>query len=323
MSMIPWVVMAAASGVAGYFNPIPQVGEPGYSPEPRHHLRVMFENDSAFNHDGNYTHGTRIDYARTLDNGDAWGVGILQNIYTPEVHTHGAVPGQHPYAGYLALAGAYMLRGEQVGCSTELQLGTTGNASTARYMQNGLHAMMGMEQWEGWGDQVPSEMTFQAASRQDYRLPFLEVTTPGGWQTDSLLFTREEVGTVSLSAGLGWGFRVGRNLPPSMQVPGNSYASYGVGLLKKPGWHREELSWFVVGTVYTSYVARDMGIDGGVFHHFDRTCGRQPWQVEGHLGLGVSYQGIDYYAGALIHSRTYRSQDKNTVLGSFSMTWHW
>ena len=75
--------------------------------------------------------------------------------------------------------------------------------------------------------------------------------------------------------------------------------------------------------VYGEYVARDMTIDGGVFHHFARTCGRTPWQVQGQLGAGVAYKGIDYYAGVLVHSRTYRTQDKNSLMGVFSLTWNW
>ena len=103
MSAIPWVTMLVASVAADYTNPIPQPGEPGYRPTPKHHLRVLFENDSAFDEDCNYSHGTRIDYAQAISENRYYGLSIVQNIYTPEYHTNGNVYGQQPYAGYLAL----------------------------------------------------------------------------------------------------------------------------------------------------------------------------------------------------------------------------
>ena len=33
--------------------------------------------------------------------------------------------------------------------------------------------------------------------------------------------------------------------------------------------------------------------------------------------------GIDYFAGAVYFTDSYRRQGHNSVLGSFSITWHW
>ena len=46
MSMLPILIMAAASGAAGYWNPLPQPGEEGYPAHTRHNYRILFENDS-------------------------------------------------------------------------------------------------------------------------------------------------------------------------------------------------------------------------------------------------------------------------------------
>lgn len=314
--------MAGGSLLANYFNPIPQPGQEGYTPTPTHHLRVMFENDLAFGHDRNYTHGTRIDYAREMPSGNAWGISLMQNIHTPEHHADGAVPGEHPYFGYLSLGAAYLMRGEDFGSVFEFQLGATGNASGARYTQNGLHELFGMETWDGWHHQVPSEMTFQLCLRQDFRISSLEFTGPHGWKSDATFFIREDVGTVYIRGGVGMSFRYGVNLPPSMQVNGSRGGNYGLGLIKKPDYRREEMSYFLVGSIYAEYVARDMAMDGGVFHDFDLGCRRQPWQVQAQLGVGVSYKGIDYFAGGVLQSRTYK-EGETTCYGTFSVTWHW
>lgn len=323
MSMIPWLTMAALSPVVGYYNPIPQPGEPGYTTTPIHHFRGVMENDSAFDKDSDYSHGTRLDYAQSLRNGDAWGVSLTQNIYTPSTHGTHAMPGEHPYAGIMALGGAYLWRGNNFGNAIEFQLGTTGNQSLARYMQNGLHEICGMQTWDGWNHQVPAEMTFQLSAQQNFRIPCLEMTTANGWQTDGAVILREEVGTMFIRGGAGAVMRWGRNLPPYMLVNGNRASNFGVSLLEKPQYNPAELSYFLQGSFFVDYVARDISIDGGVFRYFEQTCSRKPWQAEFKLGVGVSYQGIDYFMGGVYCTDAYRNQKENTFYGTFSISWHW
>ena len=322
MSAFPWVTMLVASVAADYTNPIAQPGEPGYTSAPRHHLRGLFENDSAFGEDRNYSHGTRFDYAQQVSGNHYFGASLTQNIYTPEKHTHGNVWNQQPYAGYLAFGGAYLYRGESVGSSVEFQLGTTGKASFAENSQWFVHELAHIQSWDGWGDQMDSEVTLQLSARQDWRLPWLE-TDNGVYQTDAVLFSRQAVGTVAISGGVGLSLRWGRNLPDAMQVNGSHAADYGVGLLRKTTYKPEEWSWFVVGSYYGSYVARDMFIDGGAFHPFEQTCSRVPWQTELQLGVGVVYEGIHYYAGMIHHSRRYRTQEKPDTYGTFAISWNW
>lgn len=323
MSMLPLVTMAALSAGAHYLAPVPHPGEPGYTNAPQHHLRLLFENDALFGDDQDYSHGTRLDYAQDLSNGDAWGLSLVQNIYTPKKRTYGAVPGEHPYAGYMALGGAYLQRGEYVGAVYELQLGVTGNQSLSRYSQDIIHEIFDMYDWNGWRDQVPAEMVFQFNARQDYRLEALEVTTPNGWETDATFYTQQEIGTFRVSAGAGISGRWGVNLPPSMQVTGNTAANYSLGLLKKPGYDRSRPSYFVLGSAYVAYVAHDLPVEGGVFRHFEHARTRQPWQWEARLGLGASYEGIDYFAGMVYQSETFSQQKGGTLIGSFAITIHW
>lgn len=323
MGITPVIVYSACAAMAGYFNPIALPGQPSYQPEPRHHFRGVFQNDSISGYDRNFTHGTRLDYAQELKNGDAWGISIVQNMYTPEDHYYGSIPNQHPYCGYAAIGGAYLARGESFGCATELQLGTTGKASLAGRTQNFIHDMMDMEEWEGWDDQIHSEVTVQLTSRQEWNLPALGTGLVRGWESDGAVQVWESVGTFQISGWVGMVFRVGRNLPPSMSAPDASAGNFGINALKKPTYRRDKISYFLLTSLSGGYVARDLTIDGGVFHHFDRTCSRQPWQVQAQLGGGVSYHGIDYYAGVVYAGRTYRTQEHNSIMGVFSLTWHW
>ncbi len=322
MSLIPWICAAAAAGVAGYTNPTPQPGEPSYVPGGQHHMRLLFENDSFCNDDGDYTHGTRIDYAQNMKDGNAWGVSLLQNIYTPSTNRHEPVPDERPYAGYLAVGAAYMLRGKDFGSTFEFQLGVTGKPSLAEDAQWLIHDMGKMYQWHGWAHQLDSEVTFQFNARQDYRLRCLE-SDLFGLETDGTLFTREELGTVSVAASVGLSLRIGRNLPDSMRVNGSKPGDYGISLFETGNYRPDELSWFIVSQTHLKYVGHDMFLDGGVFHRAEVFCSKNPWVFESQLGFGVSYKNIDYYLGGVFQSRSYQQQAHNEVFGTFSVTWHW
>lgn len=323
MSALPYVVYALGAGVVGYCNGIEKPGSPGYVPTPVHHLRALFENDSVSNQDRNYTHGTRLDYAHLLPSGNAWGLSLMQNIYTPEQHARHDLDGQHPYCGYLALGAAYLLRGENFGCASELQVGITGKPSMAEHMQNSLHNTMHIDTWDGWSDQIPTEVTFQFTSRQDWRLRWAERCPISGWESDGMVYLRESLGSFNLSGSTGVSFRFGRNLPDSSSLTGNNPAVFALNTLTKPSYRREATSYFLVLEGSLSYVKRDLPIDGGLFHDFDRTCSRMPWQPEARLGACVLHEGVEYYAGIIVHGRTYKTQDKNAVLGAFSISWHW
>ncbi len=323
MSMLPWIGFAAAAGLAGYTNPMAQPGETCYTTTPTHHLRVMLENDSFVNEDNGYSNGARIDYVQETGRGMAYGLSLTQNIYTPYTKACGNVMGEHPYAGYLALGGAIIIPGEKMGFTAELQIGTTGKASLADESQHLVHAVGDMDQWRGWHDQIPSEMTFQLTMRQDWRLPFFERRFCNRYETDGTLFAREQLGTVAIGGGVGLTLRFGKNLPGSMQVFGNEAGNFGMGTLEKPDFRRDELSWFVYAQTQLRYVGRDMFIDGGVFHSFEQTCSRKPWVAELQVGGAVSYKGIDYYLGLAVSTDTYRGEAKTPMHGTCGITWHW
>lgn len=313
MSAIPWIVAAVGYTAADYTNPIPQP----CAAAPEHHFRVQFENDSFVNTDRKYTHGTRVDYMHTEAKTVNLGCSLMQNIYTPERHSRHANPGEHPYAGVLALGGIAQAEGERVGATTELQLGVMGKYSYAKESQNNLHSACGMQTWDGWHDQVPSEAVVQSSTRVDVNIP---LNTP---HADGLVFAREEVGNLRMATGIGAAFRVGRNLPQTGQVHGSRAANPGTGALLRE-YDPTAPSYYALAQAELDYVARDFSVDGGMFHHFDnKTCSRVPWQGQLTIGAGALCRGIDYFAGLIFNTKSYRTEDKKHVYGNFSVQWNW
>lgn len=305
--------MAAGSLAADYTNPIPQP----CSAEPAHHVRVQFENDSAVDTDEKYTHGTRLEYMNTQRKGFSLGCSMMQNIYTPLRHTTHANPGEHPYAGVLALGAIAQAGSDVVGVTSELQLGVMGKHSYAKECQNNLHSACGMDTWDGWQDQIPSEMAVQSSTRFDLNVP---LNSP---YADGLVFERTELGNLRIATGIGAAFRMGKNLPRNNQVIGSRAGNVGTGALERRLYDPAAPSYYLLAQAEVSYVARDFAIDGGMFHHFDQPCSRTPWQGQLTFGAGAARKGIDYFAGVVLSSKSYRAESHEHLYGTFSVQWNW
>ncbi len=290
---------------------------------PEHYLRFTIENDVYFAEDKDYTNGVRIDYAQSIDEDSFWGLSLTQNIYTPYTNASYTLEGEHPYAGYLALGAAYITVGESIGTSTEFQIGTTGNQSLARETQRFIHGVTDLFQWRGWDTQVPAEVTFQLSSRQDFNIACLELDATNELQSDSMLYAREELGTFAVRAGVGYVFRLGYNLPPSLRQIGNRSANFGVSSLEKMNYDVSKSSYFFVVSILGEYVEHDLSIDGGVFRDFKSTAESEPWQAEAQLGAALVYKGVSYYIGATYNTKRYPTQFTNNFQGVLSLTFSW
>ncbi len=295
---------------------------------PDQYFRVLMDNDVIFDEDNDYTNGVRFDYTRALDADSYWGLSLTQNMYTPFTNAEYVPEGEHPYCGHLALGVGYITVGEKWGTSTEFQLGVTGDPSFARETQRIIHGIGNLFQWRGWDQQIPTEITFQLSSRQDFDIDMFSFKTANGWESDSMIFTRQEVGTVNIRAGAGYVFRFGKNLPPVYRNLGNRSANYGVSSLSKSDYDPSKISYFFVASAYGEYVAHDLSIDGGVFRDFDSTASRQPWQSELQFGLGLIYKEITYFAGFTYHSKQFRTQEREqlykadtNLYGTISVGW--
>lgn len=284
-------------------------------------FRIMVENDLFFGHDKDYTSGVRLEYAQPLANGDYYGLSLSQSIFTPATHTDAAVPGQHPYAGYLAAGGGYIWTGEKRSTAIEFQLGTTGKPSLGEDCQHFVHKLEHLQQWDGWGDQMPSEVTLQLSLRHDVRLEELETCSPGGFQTDGLAYGRLEGGTVYVRGGVGMVFRFGYNLPPVFNDFTINGANYGVSPFKGRTFDRHRLSYYGMVGCYGQYVVRDMFLDGPAFHHFDTTVSKEPWVGDLYFGIGVRMDDVDYFFGGVYRTRQFRTQTGYTMFGNVQVRW--
>ncbi len=290
---------------------------------PSEILRFTGDNDMPFNNDDNYTSGVRLDYMKRWQRDHYWGMSLTQEIYTPS--TNGELPplGEHPYAGHLALGFAYISRGDSFGTTTELQVGITGQSSLAENSQHFIHKAGRLNQWNGWDNQVPSELTLQLSSRQEFDIEMWCTQTQSGLESDSSFSIEEAVGTAEISMGLGYTLRFGHNLPPSQRRVGCHRANYALSSLKSRNYRPEEYSLYFLTGVHAAYVAHDYSVDGGVFKRFDSSATRVPWQFEWQVGIGAQYQGVSFFLGGVLQSKRFDDQDGVDNYATFSIAWQW
>ncbi len=286
-------------------------------------LRLLLDNDSSFGNDNNYTNGSRIDYMREWEEDQYWTLSFSQEMYTP--YTNGPVPppGEHPYAGLLALGVGFVTAGEILGISTELQIGVTGQPSLAEDTQRIVHDLGGFMQWEGWDSQVPSELTLQLSSRQELNIAPWGWQSASGWGSDSMLYFKEELGNVRISMTAGYIYRLGYNLPPTQRQAGCHRAQYAMSSLLSPDYNPQTWSLYLLAGIQGSYVAHDFSLDGGFFHDFDSTAKRVPWQLELQIGVGGHYAGVDFFVGAVLQSERFDDQYGMEEHVAFSIGWRW
>lgn len=251
-----------------------------------------------------------------------WGLSLVQLMFTPEKKDTQPVINQHPYVGNLTLGLSSLVKNEDRANSLELQVGTTGSASLAKGAQHFIHKLWGMEQWPGWGNQLPSEVTANLFFKRYYRLRGLEKHYGSGMETDALAYWHLDAGTVKLQAGGGMTYRFGHNLgntsPENIVRGGTSSAAPFV-------YNRRSVSnWGYYGYLYASvrFVAHDLYLDGTVFHSSPKYVNKYPVVAEWAYGFGVRYKNTDFLFGLHYSSKEYTKQASIQCIGALQVRYN-
>ncbi len=182
---------------------------------------------------------------------------VAQAMFTPaDIKTEELQPDDRPYAGLLLWQGTTHHLDEHVSQRYGLTLGVVGPASGAEYVQNAIHTLIGVNQAEGWDNQLANEPVFAIATEQLQRLHLgrLSKTIDYDWY----LAGRGSLGTLKSELGAGLGFRFGHNLQ-------SSFAGASIMPTRNPmTWHAQG-EWHGFINLYGRYVFNDITIDGNTF----------------------------------------------------------
>ena len=292
------------------------------------------ENDKYFaGTDQNYTNGLKLSALSTnlrdqlsfldgLVGGDyprKLGLSLGQNIYTPEdTQATALIPNDRPYAAWLYIGASFQVyrpAATEGGLARldvfEITAGVVGPAALGREFQNGFHRIIGVEEAEGWDNQIENEPGLNLVYERKYRIATANART--SWGADFIPHAGVSLGNIFTYANAGFEVRAGFALP----------ADFGSNLIRASGdsnaLFRPPFSIFLFAAADGRAVARDITLDGNTFrdsHSIDKKHFVADFYAG--LGLGTTHWQITY--AQTYRTREFVGQDKRSVFGSLSLS---
>ncbi len=242
-----------------------------------------------------------------------YGLSLTQLMFTPEDFESPTQPiGERRYAGWLGLGFSVHARDEKAINSAEIILGTTGSWSLAKEAQDLIHDIRDIERFEGWGDQIPNEITLDFSFLQKRRATFLP-DGPRGLRADGLFEWGTRLGTFRTGARLGGFFRLGFNLPADFSDPRLSALAYSHRYFGSDKGRGRDWSAYLLFGLTGNAILHDATLDGPLFRSFDTGNTREPWVGDLFAGFGLRWRIVEF---SYVH--TWRSREfKEKASGGF------
>jgi len=302
-------------------------------PDRRAAVSLTTENDSyARQTDRYYTNGLRLNWSSAEDNlpsimaaldrglaeifGPArsrWGLGIGQNMYTPQdkLRTN-PDPRDRPYAGYLYAELSLDRRTATTLDRFSLQAGVVGPSALGREAQDLVHSVLGDRQSRGWSRQLHDEPVFNLSFDRTWRLPAAPLFA--GLELDALPNFTLSAGTAQTYAGLGTRIRIGqglgRDFGPARIRPSLGDAPAPVG---------EGFGWYLFGGAGGRVVGRDIFLDGNTWQS-SRSVDRRIFVGDLELGGAVFWQNIRLSYTQDFRSKEFVGQRREFIFGALSLS---
>jgi lipid A 3-O-deacylase len=250
-----------------------------------------------------------------------YGFSITQLMFTPEdPQAPEAPPGERPYAGWLGVSLSIHTKDSHAQNSVDLALGTTGKRAYAKQTQDFVHDVRGIDKFEGWDSQIPSEPTLNIYYTQKRRLTFLE-TEKGDFAIDGFGEWRLAIGNFRTDTDVGALIRFGWNLPVDFSDPRLLVTAYSHQPFKRG--RRRESDWSIYGLAggRAAAVAHDITLDGPVFENFDTGVKREPLVGEIYAGFGIRYRRVVFSYVHTFRSPEFREQNDGQDFGSLALSY--
>lgn len=251
----------------------------------------------------------------------AKGFGLTQLMFTPDDPEAESAPrGQRPYAGWLGLEYSLHVKSRNFVNSVTWTLGTTGKRSYAQEAQNWVHRNISNSPiYQGWGSQVPSELTVNVHFDHKQRFRKIPSLTRGDIQLDGYYEAGLALGNYRTSAYLGALGRVGYRLPASFFTPRVQVGSFGHQLFGAPSISPKKFSALAFLGLRGTGTLHDITLDGPVFREFDTGVKSKPFEAELITGFGFRYRNVDLVLSQTIRSDEFNGQSDNQQFGSIMM----
>ncbi len=309
---------------------------------------ILFENDLFADTDRHYTNGIKLtwispDLTRYREQVPEWGrplvnhlpfihesglqrnvaFSIGQKIFTPaDIERRDLIREDRPYAGWLYGAMALHNKNTRRLDSLEVQAGFVGPASLAERAQNFVHKVRGIDEAEGWDNQLNTEPGLVFIYERKWRMPLTQKLRR--WGADLITHSGAALGNVYIYGNAGAELRYGWNIPTdfgtSLIRPGGDTHAPSDSSDPRYQTDRSRFSAYLFAAVSGRVVGRDIFLDGNSFsdsHSVDKK------NLVGDALIGVSLLSGSFklsYA-QVYRSKEFRQQRDASNFGSISLAY--
>lgn len=251
-----------------------------------------------------------------------YGLSLTQLMFTPEDFASPVQPpGQRRYAGWLGLGFSLHAKNSSVLNSAEVIFGTVGPRSQAEEMQDFIHDVRGIPEFQGWDDQVPNELTLDLSFVQKRRARFLE-RPERNFSVDGFTEWGLRLGSFRTLARAGGFFRVGFHLPADFSDPRISATAYSHQFFEDGRSSHSDWSLYGIVGADAGAVFFDATLDGPLFRNFETGNSRETWVGETYLGFGVRWKLLEFSYVHTFRTEDYEEQSGGSDFGSIALRMH-
>lgn len=297
-------------------------------------LSLVVENDSVGGTDRNYTNGLLLSYLfedrkgpdlayRLADS--LWGqdeegprhfsIALGHSIYTAESRT--AVeprPDEHPYSAWLYIQSGLTVAQKNYTDVLKLEIGVVGPAAIGEQVQNNFHDIIGVEQAEGWDNQLRNEPGL---------VTHFERTWNGwGYENEDGFGARinphvgASLGNILIEARTGFTLSLGRYL--DAQFPA---ARIEPGLALPSKQASDKLYWNAFIGLEGRAVAHNLFLDGSSFRD-SLSVDRKPFTGDIQFGITMGTGQVSGSFAYIVRAKEFETQTSVQQYGSFTLSYH-
>jgi hypothetical protein len=240
---------------------------------------------------------------------------VFHGVFTPADHTATTVIGNdRPYAAVLLLGAGYNARrSDSTMHSTQLRLGMVGPSAKGEQLQNGLHKIIGVNEYRGWGNQLRDEPLLQLLHERLRRVRF--GATPFDLESDLIGHWGGSLGNFATYANAGAEWRFGRNLS----------TDFGTDPLRADGENvargdapPQRLAWHAFVSFDLRVVAHDVTLDGNTWKD-SHGVQKKRWVADLGYGVAVVHGSWKLVLSQYLRTREFYGQRHRSLFGTLTL----
>ncbi len=237
---------------------------------------------------------------------------LTQALYTPnEGDSAELLVKDRPYAAVLLFGVGYNARRDEQLRTTQVRVGLVGPSARGQEVQDGLHRMIGVQQWQGWRHQLRDEPLVQIVHERLQRHGHRPIGR--NWSWDLIGHWGASVGNYLTHANAGAEWRIGWGLPDDFgSDPLRPSGENTAPVLRVPTgeWH-----WHLFASADVRVVAWNLSLDGNTWKE-SHSVDKRRLVADFGVGTSVAVRGWKLALAHYWRTREFRGQEARPMFGS-------